>query len=231
MTGSCEQAMLRWTRTEKIINDTAFFLCCCCCCWGVTINVMHCVCQGTMRVLLVLLHDFPEFLCEYHYAFCDVIPPNCIQVRNLVLSAFPRNMRLPDPFTPNLKVDMLPDIAHVPPVMSNFVNFIQEGNTFLLCFRKVQTHIFFVLFNRARRICLGSALLNRVPSCMCLTLFKLQNCICDLVTYMWDNHIICWQPLSLCHKIKFLLACRRWTHTWRQELRSHSYLNSEPNSR
>jgi CCR4-NOT transcription complex subunit 1 len=33
-----------------------------------------------------------------------VIPPNCIQLRNLILSAFPRNMRLPDPFTPNLKV-------------------------------------------------------------------------------------------------------------------------------
>ena len=81
--------------------------------------------QGTMRVLLVLLHDFPEFLCDYHYAFCDVIPPNCIQVRNLVLSAFPRNMRLPDPFTPNLKVDMLPEITHAPRVMSNFVSFIQ----------------------------------------------------------------------------------------------------------
>lgn len=60
--------------------------------------------QGTLRVLLVLLHDFPEFLCDYHYGFCDVIPPNCIQLRNLILSAFPRNMRLPDPFTPNLKV-------------------------------------------------------------------------------------------------------------------------------
>lgn len=60
--------------------------------------------QGTLRLLLVLLHDFPEFLCDYHYAFCDVIPPNCIQMRNLILSAFPRNMRLPDPFTPNLKV-------------------------------------------------------------------------------------------------------------------------------
>lgn len=55
-------------------------------------------------MLLVLLHDFPEFLCDYHYGFCDVIPPNCIQLRNLILSAFPRNMRLPDPFTPNLKV-------------------------------------------------------------------------------------------------------------------------------
>ena len=60
--------------------------------------------RGTLRVLLVLLHDFPEFLCDYHYGFCDVIPPNCIQMRNLILSAFPRNMRLPDPFTPNLKV-------------------------------------------------------------------------------------------------------------------------------
>lgn len=53
--------------------------------------------KGTLRVLLVLLHDFPEFLCDYHFSFCDVIPPNCIQMRNLILSAFPRNMRLPDP--------------------------------------------------------------------------------------------------------------------------------------
>ncbi|CAG2231245.1 CNOT1 [Mytilus edulis] len=81
--------------------------------------------KGTLRVLLVLLHDFPEFLCDYHYAFCDVIPPNCIQMRNLILSAFPRNMRLPDPFTPNLKVDMLADIAHAPRILTNFANMIQ----------------------------------------------------------------------------------------------------------
>ena len=54
--------------------------------------------SGTLRILLVLLHDFPEFLCDHHYSFCDVIPPNCIQMRNLILSAFPTNMRLPDPF-------------------------------------------------------------------------------------------------------------------------------------
>lgn len=78
-----------------------------------------------MRVLLVMLHDFPEFLCDYHYAFCDVIPPNCIQVRNLILSAFPRNMRLPDPFTPNLKVDNLPEIANAPRIVTNFCSMIQ----------------------------------------------------------------------------------------------------------
>lgn len=60
--------------------------------------------KGTLRVLLVLLHDFPEFLCDYHFTFCDVIPPSCIQMRNIILSAFPRSMRLPDPSTPNLKV-------------------------------------------------------------------------------------------------------------------------------
>lgn len=70
--------------------------------------------KGALRVLLVLLHDFPEFLCDHHFALCDAIPPTCIQMRNLVLSAFPRNMRLPDPFTPNLKVDLLPEISTSP---------------------------------------------------------------------------------------------------------------------
>lgn len=87
----------------------------------------HLLYKGTLRVLLVLLHDFPEFLCDYHFSFCDVIPPNCIQMRNLILSAFPRNMRLPDPFTPNLKVDLLTDIAHSPRILTNFATAIQPA--------------------------------------------------------------------------------------------------------
>lgn len=84
--------------------------------------------KGTLRVLLVLLHDFPEFLCDYHFGFCDVIPPNCIQMRNLILAAFPRNMRLPDPFTPNLKVDMLNEITTAPRIFTNYVQNIQPAS-------------------------------------------------------------------------------------------------------
>mmetsp|Transcript_26187 Transcript_26187/g.86121 ORF Transcript_26187/g.86121 Transcript_26187/m.86121 type:complete len:2355 (-) Transcript_26187:1156-8220(-) len=85
--------------------------------------------KGTLRVLLVLLHDFPEFLCEFHASFCDVIPPSCIQLRNLILSAFPRNMTLPDPFTPQLKVDLLPEIHKPPIILSNFTSILaQTGN-------------------------------------------------------------------------------------------------------
>ncbi|KQJ97773.1 hypothetical protein BRADI_3g33190v3 [Brachypodium distachyon] len=80
---------------------------------------IHLLYKGTLRVLLVLLHDFPEFLCDYHFSFCDVIPPSCIQMRNVILSAFPRNMRLPDPSTPNLKIDLLAEISIAPRIMSD----------------------------------------------------------------------------------------------------------------
>eukprot|EP01083_Nonionella_stella_P068938 183388_1 len=84
--------------------------------------------RGTLRVLLVLLHDFPEFLCEFHFSFCNVIPPSCIQMRNLILSAFPRNMRLPDPFQPNLKVDLLPEIRLSPEILSDTTELLIKTN-------------------------------------------------------------------------------------------------------
>ncbi|KAK4801597.1 hypothetical protein SAY86_022084 [Trapa natans] len=79
---------------------------------------VHFLYKGTLRVLLVLLHDFPEFLCDYHFTFCDVIPTSCIQMRNIILSAFPHSMRLPDPSTPNLKIDLLAEIREPPHILS-----------------------------------------------------------------------------------------------------------------
>ncbi|GJQ08903.1 hypothetical protein GpartN1_g694.t1 [Galdieria partita] len=74
--------------------------------------------KGFLRLLLTLLHDVPEFLCEYCFTLCDSIPPNCTQLRNLILSAFPRDMRLPDPFLPDLKVDTLPEMSISPRVVT-----------------------------------------------------------------------------------------------------------------
>lgn len=92
--------------------------------------------KGTLKMFLVLLHDFPEFLCEYCYSLCDVIPCNAIQLRNLVLSAFPRKMRLPDPFTPNLKIDQLAEMSQPPKtlqtnLMINNCTFKDELDSFL----------------------------------------------------------------------------------------------------
>ena len=54
--------------------------------------------KGTLRVLLVLLHDFPEFVSEFYYSLCEEIPEKFTQIRNIILAAFPKNLRLPDPF-------------------------------------------------------------------------------------------------------------------------------------
>jgi len=75
--------------------------------------------KGSLRVLLLLIHDFPSFLADYHLSFCNVIPENCVHLRNIILSAIPRGMTFPDPFTPNLKIDLLPEIQQNPRILSN----------------------------------------------------------------------------------------------------------------
>jgi CCR4-NOT transcription complex subunit 1 len=83
--------------------------------------------KGTLRVMLVMLHDFPEFLCDYHLTLCDHIPATCVQMRNLILSAFPRNMRLPDPFTPNLKSEtLLPEMSQPPRLFADYATMLLD---------------------------------------------------------------------------------------------------------
>ncbi|GAA5929761.1 CCR4-NOT core subunit CDC39 [Sporobolomyces koalae] len=77
---------------------------------------------GTQRILLVLLHDFPEFLSQAYYALGDAIPTSCIQLHNLVLSAFPvdAGIRLPDPLQPALKLELLPETQLAPQCLTDY---------------------------------------------------------------------------------------------------------------
>jgi CCR4-NOT transcription complex subunit 1 len=77
--------------------------------------------KGTLRAMLVMLHDFPDFLCDFHLSFCDLIPLNCVQLRNIVLSAFPRSMRLPDPFSPTLKMESVPESSQAPRILIDYL--------------------------------------------------------------------------------------------------------------
>lgn len=51
---------------------------------------IQCLYKATLRLMLVLIHDFPEFVSDYYALFCDVVPSNSIQMRNLILSALPK---------------------------------------------------------------------------------------------------------------------------------------------
>lgn len=77
--------------------------------------------RGVLRTLLILHHDFPEFLAQYHFLLCEAIPPACVQLRNLILSAYPQSTSdVPDPFRQNLKVELLAEMR-VPPRISGDV--------------------------------------------------------------------------------------------------------------
>lgn len=84
--------------------------------------------RGSLRLLLVLLHDFPEFLSEYYFSLCDVIPPRCIQLRNIILSAFPMSIILPDPHLRNTKLDSIPEMGPIPPILSDFASGLKSAD-------------------------------------------------------------------------------------------------------
>ncbi|KRX58418.1 CCR4-NOT transcription complex subunit 1 [Trichinella sp. T9] len=82
--------------------------------------------RSLMRLLLVLLHDFPELLCDYHFPICDIIPANCVQLRNLIISAYPRSIRLPDPYLPIPQLELLPEMSVSPRITVNLDDQMQS---------------------------------------------------------------------------------------------------------
>jgi CCR4-NOT transcription complex subunit 1 len=78
--------------------------------------------------LLVLLHDFPEFLSEYYFTLCDAVPSGCIQLRNVILSAFPSTVVLPDPYLLNGIYDSVPEMGPIPPILSDFTAGLKGGD-------------------------------------------------------------------------------------------------------
>lgn len=54
--------------------------------------------EGTLKVSLVVLHDYPEFFCCYYFQFINHLPLyRTGNLRNMILAAYPKNIRLPDP--------------------------------------------------------------------------------------------------------------------------------------
>lgn len=84
--------------------------------------------RGVLRVLLVIHHDFPEFLAENHFRLCNAIPMHCSQLRNLVVSAYPSTFPdLPDPFNAGLKVDRIEEMRRPPTLRGDVESYLQTS--------------------------------------------------------------------------------------------------------
>ena len=85
--------------------------------------------RGIIRIVLILHHDFPEFLAENHFRLCNSIPRYCTQLHNLVLSAYPSSFpELPDPFVTGLKVDRLEEMRKAPRIVGDYTGPLIQKN-------------------------------------------------------------------------------------------------------
>ncbi|CUM64513.1 uncharacterized protein PRCAT00002118001 [Priceomyces carsonii] len=77
-------------------------------------DVIFVIFKAVNRIIVGLAHDYPEFLVECHYQLVTAVPREYIQLKNIILSATPSNITVPDPFTQGLKVERLPEINDSP---------------------------------------------------------------------------------------------------------------------
>lgn len=53
--------------------------------------------KGILRVVTMLLHDFPQVLSEFAPSLCNQVADRFVQLRNIILSAVPRQLKFTEP--------------------------------------------------------------------------------------------------------------------------------------
>jgi CCR4-NOT transcription complex subunit 1 len=81
---------------------------------------------AVMRIMLVVLKDYPQFLCDFHFDFVNSLPEHVIQLKNMILAAFPRSISPPNPLSQDLKVDCLQDVRD-PKILSNYQSHLKSN--------------------------------------------------------------------------------------------------------
>jgi CCR4-NOT transcription complex subunit 1 len=76
--------------------------------------------RGVMKLLVILQHDFPDFLAANHSKLCANIPSHCVQMHNIILHANPAPYsKMADPMQPGLKIDRIDEIRESPENMND----------------------------------------------------------------------------------------------------------------
>lgn len=79
-------------------------------------NAISVVYKGALRVFLGISNDIPEFLIENHLELMNNLPPTYFQLKNVILSAIPKKMMLPNPYDPALSLEEIAACKEPPKV-------------------------------------------------------------------------------------------------------------------
>lgn len=76
--------------------------------------------KGMLKTLLVLLHDFPDFLIEASFVLIENVPKQFLQIKNVILSAYPMTMKVPDPFRITEPLELREEFRIIPNNLYSF---------------------------------------------------------------------------------------------------------------
>jgi CCR4-NOT transcription complex subunit 1 len=94
---------------------------------------------GVLKILVVLQHDFPDFVSANHSRLCANIPSHCIQLHNLILNANPAPYsKMPDPLQPGLKVDRIDEMRTSPQIITESEAILTQSDLLDLLNRSIQ---------------------------------------------------------------------------------------------
>ena len=72
--------------------------------------------KGTLRFVLLIANDCPEYYIDNHYVLLNELPPNFKQIRNIICSAMPLNKVFPQPMNQQIPIDYIPESCEYNPV-------------------------------------------------------------------------------------------------------------------
>ena len=96
---------------------------------GILDDCMKQIYIGTLRLFVSLMHEGAELLVSYYTNFCDVLPMNAVQLRNIILSALLPSVKVPPHIvTSGLKIDSIPGIRNPPPLPPHCVRVLEDAH-------------------------------------------------------------------------------------------------------
>lgn len=72
--------------------------------------------KGTLRFMLLIANDCPEYYIDNHYVLMNELPPNFNQIRNIICSAIPLDKFFPQPMNQQIAIDFIPESCEYNPV-------------------------------------------------------------------------------------------------------------------
>ncbi|KAK2001242.1 CCR4-Not complex component [Colletotrichum falcatum] len=90
-------------------------------------NVAREIYRATLKLLVILQHDYSEYLAAHSHQLTTSVPPHCKQLLNAILTANPAtHPQLSDPSFPGLQVGRLDEAQESPESLDNSATILRE---------------------------------------------------------------------------------------------------------